>query len=413
MSKSTKIILLVGVLSFIVFLVVAYFHYQGSSDIVFLTSKDSYADNYAKKHFLDVEYVSNMEKNKYQRKLEDFDYKIDKGITITGYKGKSSRLVVPAVIRGIKVLEIEADILNNKNIETLVLSSNIEKIDKEKFKSVNIECFANSFCLELKETDGMNVTILDDSEFVDFNNYLDEYAYELNDGQVEIIRYDGQDSYPIIPNTINGYEVKTITFAANNIKGIYIPDTVDYIGNNFIMKHLNRTYLTVVLGNLGALIIFVVVNIFNKSKKLEEISANSIISIISIIYLGIIYYFSYNINIFLDYKWYIIKTLIGTFIYILLIVSLYLGLSNRKKYTSSIKYKKEFLNETLNLLDDVDSNDEYNLRELIRYSEPISTDQVKDIEYKILELITNISKDNVEEIKKLIKKRNNVLKQNK
>ena len=168
-----------------------------------------------------------------------------------------------------------------------------------------------------------------------------------------------------------------------------------------------------VLGNLGALIIFVVVNIFNKSKKLEEISANSIISIISIIYLGIIYYFSYNINIFLDYKWYIIKTLIGTFIYILLIVSLYLGLSNRKKYTSSIKYKKEFLNETLNLLDDVDSNDEYNLRELIRYSEPISTDQVKDIEYKILELITNISKDNVEEIKKLIKKRNNVLKQNK
>ncbi len=65
------------------------------------------------------------------------------------------------------------------------------------------------------------------------------------------------------------------------------------------------------------------------------------------------------------------------------------------------------------MLDDVDSNDEYNLRELIRYSEPISTDQVKDIEYKILELITNISKDNVEEIKKLIKKRNNVLKQNK
>lgn len=414
-SKSNKIIIVFGVLFSIVILIASYIHYQGSINMLILTSKNSYAEKYARKHFLEVENVSTSEQDKYALALEEFEYQEKNGnLIITEYKGKSSRLIIPTTINGKRVVEISPDILENKDIKTLVISKNINNLDKGKFKDINIECFKNSYCEELKETEGLTVKILNDSEFINFNNINKLFAYELKNNEIELIRYDGNSNIAIIPSKINGYSVTKISFDSKNIIGIYIPESIKSIGNNFISTYLYRTYIIVTITTFTALCIFIIIELLNRSKNIEEKSNNTIVSIISIIYLFVIGYFTYTLdNVYIGYKLYFIRTLITTFVYIFISITLLKALKISSTYQNKIKSKETFINEMLLLLEDVDESDKYNLKELIRFSDPMSTKEVEELEVKIKELVKNINSGNVHEIEKLIKKRNIMIKQNK
>ena len=61
----------------------------------------------------------------------------------------------------------------------------------------------------------------------------DAFSYEKADGAVKIVKYVGDESIVIIPDTIDGAEVTELSeaaFADSPVRAVYIPDTVKKIG---------------------------------------------------------------------------------------------------------------------------------------------------------------------------------------
>ncbi len=402
-----------GVTIAIIIMVLAYFQYQTNIPMVIFTKEGSYASKYAKKHFLETHIVTTTELEQYTKHIEEFSYQEkENGIVITSYKGISKRLVIPKTINRKKVIAIRKDALN-QNVETIVISDSVISIDDNYLKNKKIECFKNDYCESIASSHS-NVTILNDSDYVDFDNTTTEFSYELKNGTIELIEYHGNDKIAIVPTTINGYEVNKISCDSKTIVGIFIPDTVKKIGENFLSLFLNRTYLSIIIATLISLLVFFIMIFTNKNENLEEMTQNTILYIVSIAYLCIVGIFAKTITDFVNgYKTFIIEVIIATIIYIVLALSLKLAKKKTQVFEKEIKEKTSFITNALNLLDDVDPNNQYHLKEEIRYSDPVSCEQVSGIEQIIMDLLQNIDEENVEKIRKNIKKRNNLIKQNK
>ena len=107
----------------------------------------------------------------------------------------------------------------------------------------------------------------------------------------------------------------------------------------------------------------------------------------------------------------------------MLSIILLLSKNKTKKYDEKIKNIDNYIKSTLNLLEDKDL-EEYSdpvvkeieeVKELIKYSDPVSSNETVPLEKEIKNLIEH-DENSVEHwkgIEKLIKKRNNICKNNK
>ena len=154
------------------------------------------------------------------------------------------------------------------------------------------------------------------------------------------------------------------------------------------------------------------------STKTFEIIDKVYIYTCSIIYLIVINYLVLAIrnNPFENTK-YLIYSIIITLIYLILNYLLNIIIKNNKKFDNEIKQKNTFIKEIQLLLQDYEFDKIEDINEIIKYSDPVSTNEVSEIEEEIKKEIKNITKENVNEkckmLKKLLKKRNAILKDNK
>lgn len=114
---------------------------------------------------------------------------------------------------------------------------------------------------------------------------------------------------------------------------------------------------------------------------------------------------------------FLIYSIIVSLVYLIIDYILSIIIKNNKKFDNDVKHKTDFIKEVNILLQDYDFKELKEISDVIRYSDPVSIDEVKEIEEMIKNQIKTINdanvKDRVKSIKKLIIKRNTIMKDNK
>lgn len=176
----------------------------------------------------------------------------------------------------------------------------------------------------------------------------------------------------------------------------------------------NCLIISIIITTLSLIVYFISIL---SSKTYETIDKAYIYST-SIIYLMINNYFVYIMhNNPFESKNYLIYSIIISLIYIVINFILRTIIKNNRKFDKDIKDKNDFIKEVSILLQEYEFDELREISDMIKYSDPVSNDKVNEIEKNIKEEVKNINSDNLKEqiskIKKLIKKRNEIIKNNK
>ena len=393
--------------------------YYGDIKIKF--SNNDYVLEYAKKNGIDYEKIADSEKDKYTKNIESFSYnKVNDTLEITEYKGISETLVIPYEYDGVKVTSI-SDSFKNDKVKNIYISDNINYLPVENFKNITINCYRGKYCEELKNNNELNVNILNDSEVVDFNYIEFPFEYNVKDGNVELTHYKGSGDVLIIPETVNGMKVTSVSFDCSHNKEVYLPDTINNISDNFITPWNHNNYINCVISAVVAFVLTTIVILIVKDRTPEEIAVSTLIYVLTFIFLGITFYVNYNSNHSHAFGSGIqTYTIFSNLIYFTAVVTIMFINKRNKKLDANTKNNTKFIDEMIFKINNISKlNSEYKnkLIDKLKYSDPVSNEIVKDIEDNISSLISKLndksSNEEIDNIIKLIENRNDIIKRNK
>lgn len=410
--KNKILILITGFIISVSSFVFAFLYYKSNNSLVIYTSNDSYAYQYAKNNMINTYDVSDSHYKYFHRIWEDFKFNEEtNGLVITKYEGISEELIVPTEYNNKKIIEIKKDALPS-NVKKIFLPESVETINVDDYKNIEILCYRGKKCEELKSNNELKVTILDDVDrYILYENEL-EFTYNIiNGNEIELTNYLGDDQTIIIPETINGYKVTSIIFDGEGITSIFIPKTVNNISANITSKLFNKCFIiSSIIILLSSIIYFATILLIKPFQLIDKVY----IYLSSIIYLFTISYlvFVLRSNPF-EYNKYFIYSIIVSIIYLITIYILNIIIKNNKKYDNEIKSKDSFIKDVKLMLQDYDFIELKEIEEMIKYSDPVSINDVKEIEIQIKNELKNITQENIQEkvniLKKLIKKRNTII----
>ena len=393
--------------------------YYGEIKIKF--SNNDYVLEYAKKNGIDYEKIADSEKDKYTKNIESFSYnKVNDTLEITEYKGLSETLVIPYEYDGVKVTSI-SDSFKNDKVKNIYISDNINYLPVENFKNITINCYRGKYCEELKNNNELNVNILNDSEVVDFNYIEFPFEYNVKDGNVELTHYKGNGGALIIPTTVNGMKVTSVSFDGSHNKEVYLPDTINNISDNFITPWNYNNYINCVISAIVAFVLTTIVILIVKDRTPEGIAVSTPIYVLTFIFLGITFYANYNNNHSHTFGSGIqTYTIFSNLIYFTAVVTIMFINKRNKKLDTNTKNKTKFIDEMIfkiNNISKLSSEYKNKLIDKLKYSDPVSNEMVKGIEDNINMLISKLndksSNEEIDNIIKLIENRNDIIKRNK
>ncbi len=218
--------------------------------------------------------------NAENRTVGDFvvdDY--DGGISVTGYNGTATNLVIPSIIEGLEVKAIGDVAFSYNHLDSLFIPSSVENIGWHAFYNNSLEYVSfedNSMISHIgSEAFSENASLLSVAlptsgidGFINYSYAINDYSgdyylnpgdnlpyfsfsYSVNDGSkfrphtlsedddvtVEngIITSCGiSDVVLVIPDSLHGQEINVIgeNAFANNLFGLYLPKTIDSIAPN-------------------------------------------------------------------------------------------------------------------------------------------------------------------------------------
>ena len=367
------------------------------------------------------EKIADSEKDKYIKNIESFSYnKVNDTLEITEYKGISETLVIPYDYEGTKIASI-SDSFKNDKVKNIYISDNINYLPVENFKNITINCYRGKYCEELKNNNELNVNILNDSEVVDFNYIEFPFEYNVKDGNVELTQYKGSSGVLIIPETVNGMKVTSVSFDGSHNKEVYLPDTINKISDNFITPWNHNNYINCVISAVVVFVLTTIVILIVKDRTPEEIAVSTLIYVLTFIFLGITFYVNYNSNHSHTFGSGIqTYTIFSNLIYFTVVVTIMFINKRNKKLDTNTKNKTKFIDEMIFKINNISKlNSEYKnkLIDKLKYSDPVSNEMAKGIEDNISSLISKLNdKSSIEEIDniiKLIENRNDIIKRNK
>lgn len=406
MSKKTLPILL-GAILLIITNILMLNAFRNDYSLKIITEKNTYAEKFAEKNKIQTEILSDSNKDKYLTKIEEFKYiENSSSVIITAYLGESKEIVIPEYISSKKVTTVAKDTFKNTKVTKVYITKNI--VSYEDTTNLEIICYNSPYCKTLKEDQKLNVTEKETLDNIDFTYHENEYEYNIISNNVELTKYKGTNKDIIIPTSINGLKVTKVSFILEKYNSVYIPSTVSEIINNSLY---NESLIFAVILNVISFLIFtfVILVILKKDKVYDQLPTY----IISFIYLLLSYFISYKYNASKDTLK--VLSIIISLIYITLAYLL------RKAHINTIKTNeklssKTFVDKALEIVNDLSLSEEETkkLIEVIKYSDPISTSETKELEEEILTKLKDLkTKDDISEVEKQIKKRNNLCKKGK
>ena len=424
--KNKKLILLSSVVIFAITLLILFVLPYEGKNFKIITSRDSDAYQYAKKESIQVEEVADSEKDFYTEKKETFSYdRYQEGIVITGYQGKSKELVIPKMIDGKFVLAIQKDAFKkDENLTKVIFPKTLLMIEKEDYKEIEIACYRSSLCNELKEDDDFKVTVLSDSDTYSFTDSSLAFEYNIGDS-IEIVKYTGSSLDIVIPETINGYEVTEVHLTVEkDLNSIYLPKTVTNMSLQYAEKVYPSTFWFTVVMTFISLLLFIGVMMYVSLKDKKDIFYQAPIMMISYLYLIGIYGYSIYANVTnQNMKTVILVQVIIALLYLVLAMFLLASKKRIRDYDEKIAKSTSYIQDTLELLEEIDLSDYEEeikkeveeVKELIRYSDPVTSPKTEDMEQQIQKMIQECGneKEDWEKVKATIKKRNRICKESK
>ena len=388
------------------FMIFTYFRFPfQDNEINIYSYGNNYVEEYAKENHYSYQTLSLSEYNQLKTSkslmLESFSYnEVSGGIEITGYEGASENLIIPEYINNIRVVSVHFNKLDS-HVKKITIPKTVREMSQDLIENIQIECYQNDFCNNLKETTNLNITFINDSDSINFQNNIDNIVYNVNANGVEITGVGENQEWIIIPKSINGNPVKTISLQLENeSKNIFLPESITNITSFTKSENHDVLYLSLMIEVIVFILAVLSIFILGKQKA---------IYIASLYIIGIIYYFVINFLAYFAPTNLLLYSILVTIIYIVLFLFIYSFQKRLNTYDKQIKDSKTFINEALSL---AKKTEDQELIDLILYSDAISTDKTVELEEKIIEKLKSEEK-NLNEIKELMEERNDICKKTK
>lgn len=388
------------------FMIFTYFRFPfQDNEINIYSYGNNYVEEYAKENHYSYQTLSLSEYNQLKTSkslmLESFSYnEVSGGIEITGYEGASENLIIPEYINNIRVVSVHFNKLDS-HVKKITIPKTVREMSQDLIENIQIECYQNDFCNNLKETTNLNITFINDSDSINFQNNIDNIVYNVNANGVEITGVGENQEWIIIPKSINGNPVKTISLQLENeSKNIFLPESITNITSLTKSENHDVLYLSLMIEVIVFILAVLSIFILGKQKA---------IYIASLYIIGIIYYFVINFLAYFAPTNLLLYSILVTIIYIVLFLFIYSFQKRLNTYDKQIKDSKTFINEALSL---AKKTEDQELIDLILYSDAISTDKTVELEEKIIEKLKSEEK-NLNEIKELMEERNDICKKTK
>lgn len=250
--NAKKLSVSIFLIIFILFGAISAIVYDKSDSVDIICYDGSYAEEYAEKHNIDYEIISDSDAYIGILNLENFDYNNDG--TIVAYKGESEKIAIPTDIEGTKITKIDEKAFENaKNLKTIYLPKSVTAFEIKELKDVTVYMYEDTDLYKKLSEDKeikFEIKTIPDSYFVDFYTANIPFSYDnISDKSIDINRYHAENELVLIPESIDGKIVTTISFNAleDGVETIVIPKSVTSIKGEL---HSNRYDLTFLIGML-------------------------------------------------------------------------------------------------------------------------------------------------------------------
>lgn len=395
--NAKKLSVSIFLILFILFGTISTIVYDKSDSVDIICHEGSYAEEYAEKHNLDYQTISDSDAYLGILNLENFEYNNDG--TIVAYKGESEEIAIPTDIEGTRITKVaEKAFENAKNLKSVYLPKSITTFDVKSLENATVYMYEDTDLYKtLYKNEEIKFTIktIADSYFVDFYTADIPFSYNISDNNIDINRYHAYNRTVLIPESIDGKTVTSISFNAleDGVETIVIPESVTSINGKL---HSNRYDLTFLIGMLMALLGVIIAVAFILTLKVDtnekifltipQFRIAYIATILSLILAGI-YLF---VAIVPDWIVYIFVAIV----YSLVIISLLkakVAASIVEGVDEKVDVKTAFIKElTVATESLVNSSKTTELKtlakkvfEAVRYSDPMSNIDLAEVEEKI------------------------------
>lgn len=399
--NAKKLTVSIFAIIFVVFAAISTIVYDNSNDVGIICYEGSYAEEYAKKH--DIDYVNIADSDSYIGilNLENFDYNIDGGKgEIIGYKGESEKIAIPTDIEGIRITKVSKKAFENaKNLKSIYLPKSIDTFEPKALDGITVHMYKDTELyksLSKDETVTYEIKTVPDSYYVDFYSSDIPFSYNnISDKTIDITMYHAYQTDIIIPESIDGKIVTSISFdaLADGVETIIIPATVTNIETDLYESRYDIYFLIgllmALLGMCFAAVLVLTINISSKEKLFLQISQFKTaywLGILSIV-LSAVYMF---VNVVPDWLVYVLFVIVCGVCAISIIkaktaVALVEGVD--EKISTKIQVFKILTADAEHLMSISKTADlkaeAKKIYEAIRYSDPMSSDALSEIDGQI------------------------------
>ncbi len=396
--NAKKISISIFLILFILFGAISTIVYDKSDSVDIICYDGPYAEEYAEKHDIDCEIISDSDAYIGILNLENFDYNNDG--TIVAYKGESEKIAIPTDIEGVKITKIDEKAFENtKNLKSIYLPKSVTEFEVKALENITVFMYEDTELYKKLSEDKeikFEIKTIPDSYFVDFYTANIPFSYDnISDKSIDINRYHAFNEIVVIPESIDGKVVTTISFNAleDVVETIVIPKSVTSIKGEL---YSNRYDLTFLIGMLIALVGTAIATAFVLTLKVEtkekmflnlsQFRTAYIVTVLSLILAGI-YLF---VGIVPDWMIYIAVVLVYG-IAVISILKAKVAVSVVEGIDEKIKIQTFFIKSlTVNAEHLMHTSKTAELKtlakkvyEAIRYSDPMSNAVLVEVEDKI------------------------------
>ena len=397
------------------------------------TISGSYGEQYAIENHLNQVVLADSEQVYFDQRYELFDYNVNDGkITLENYSGKSSDLVIPKSIGGVKITALGENFISSLDtVKNVYLPLNVREILGEVDTNITIHCPENATLIADYEETDWNIEVVYDSDFINFELGDIPFQYNLNEANAEITRYDGNEELVVIPSYINGYPVTTVSMDfLGTAEVIVIPETVTNITGSSVQVLYSPVFMIELIFTIFAFVVaLITVNVllprYRKNTEEYLLTGNQIVAVILYVVVQTIFGIAatYFLMISAFIALIISLIIIGGFVAILMLGGA--GRKHVKKLEAHVAEKtsgmKAIKDSSRNMASEI-RNPELRkqvqrLVDEIRFSDAVSRADLNDIESEIEDAIQELKKsisagdedaikNNVECTMQLVKERN-------
>lgn len=297
--NAKKLSVSIFLIIFILFGTISAIVYNKSDSVDIVCYPGSYAEEYAKDHNIGYEIISDSESYTGVLNLENFSY--NKDGTLVSYKGDSEKIFIPAEIDGMKVTKVSKNAFKKaENLKKVYLPKTVTTFNPRDIEDITVYIYRHTDLYQSLSKDKdikFKIKTFPESLYVNFYSANIPFEYNnISDKSIEITKYTSTDKIVVIPETIDGKIVTTISFDAleNGVEKLVIPKSVTSIkGVLYTTRYDSRFLIGMLMAFVGAFISIIFIatlKIDTKEKMFLTISqfrTAYIVTILSLILSGI------------------------------------------------------------------------------------------------------------------------------